>query len=196
MKNKSTILTAAAILAAALVVGLAIRHFRASRATLKAQALQQQQAQTAPEKLETAPEPEPEDVNMTFAQQVAYGQQSPANTQPAAPAAPPTAPVTQPQRNPWQFGQNADLIRQFFADLNLNEEEMARLQQGFMAMRMAFESLTPEQQMAEFERMQQMGERWENMTEEERSGVYDRMKGRYEEWRNSDSIDIPMLTFD
>lgn len=100
------------------------------------------------------------------------------------------------QRQMWQMGPNGDEIRKFFDDLNLNEQEQARLREGMELMRRRFENMTYEERAAEFLRMAEIGERWRNMSDQEREQVRQRMRERYEVWRRSDSIEIPRLTLD
>ena len=95
-----------------------------------------------------------------------------------------------------QFGSGAGAIQQFFAELNLNEEETGRLQEGMMLRRQQFERMSERERQAEFERMREMGERWQNMNEREQDDVKRRMLDRYEDWRRSDSIDLPELRLD
>jgi hypothetical protein len=104
--------------------------------------------------------------------------------------------AAEPQRQPWQMGQNAGLIRKFFEDLNLNEEEQARLREGFELMRRRFEEMSDEERWAQFAQMAEMGQRWQNMSDQEREVVGQRMRERYEVWRHSDSIELPQFTLD
>ena len=104
--------------------------------------------------------------------------------------------AAEPQRRPWQFGQNFGLIQKFFQDLNLNEEERARLREGFELMRRQFEQMSDEERWDQFAQMAEMGERWNNMSDQERQAVTQRMRERYEVWRHSDSIELPQLTLD
>ena len=102
----------------------------------------------------------------------------------------------EPERPQWQFGSNFGTIRQFFTDLNLNEQEQARLQEGIMLRRQKFERMSEAERLEEFERMREMGERWQNMNEQEQNEVKSRMWERFEDWRRSDSIELPELTLD
>jgi hypothetical protein len=104
--------------------------------------------------------------------------------------------AAEPQRQPWQMGPNSGAVLQFFANLNLNEEEQARLREGFALMRRQFENMSAEDRMAEFAQMAETGERWRNMSDQEREVVTERMRERYEQWRHSDSVEIPRLTLD
>jgi hypothetical protein len=104
--------------------------------------------------------------------------------------------AAEPQRRQWKFGQNFGLIQKFFEDLNLSEEEQARLREGLELMRRQFENMSDEERWAEFAQMAEMGQRWENMTDQQREAVTQRMRERYEVWRHSNSVEIPRLTLD
>jgi hypothetical protein len=180
-----------AVLVAATGLGYGIRQLRWSRAVRKnlAQSEAEMQAVESEPGVETAAEPEPEAVEIEAVDmEEPVWEESEAEPEPEVAAEPP--------REMWQMGPNGSEIRQFFDDLNLNEAEQARLQEGMELMRRRFESMTYEERAAEFMRMAEIGERWRNMSDSEREGVRQRMRQRYEEWRRSDSIEIPQLTLD
>ncbi len=187
-----TFIWAAVVLAAATVLGYGIRQIRWSRAAYKNLSESESQVEIVGSEpdVEIVPEPEPEpEVEM-----VEIVADEPAWEEPEDEPQPEVA--AEPQRQLWQMGQNAGLIQKFFEDLNLNEEEQARLQEGFALMRRQFENLSPEERWAQVAQMGEMGRRWEAMGEQERVGVTQRMRERYEVWRNSDSIEPPQLTLD
>jgi len=198
MRDKNattTVIWIALVLAGAACLGYGIKRVRWSLAARKNQSELKPQTQlvdSEPE-VEAVPEPQPEpEVEIVEADEIfveepvwAQGEDEP---EPGVAA--------EPQSQPWQPGQNWGLIQQFFASLNLNEEEQARLQEGFALMRRRFESMSDEERWAEFAQMAEMGQRWNNMSDQDRRAVTQRMRERYEVWRNSDSIELPEFTLD
>jgi hypothetical protein len=196
MKNKNTTLTliwAAVVLIGATGLGYGIRQVRWSLAARKSHSESKPQTQlvdSEPE-VEVLPEPQPEpEVEMVETDEIVV--EEPVWSEPED--EPEVA--AEPQRQPWQMGQNAGLIQKFFEDLNLNEEEQARLQEGFALMRRQFEQMSDEERWDQFAQMAEMGERWNNMSDQERQAVTQRMRERYEVWRHSDSIELPEFTLD
>jgi len=86
--------------------------------------------------------------------------------------------------------------RDVWANLNLTEEEQARLREGFKLAIQRWQNMSPEEREAETTRLREMGERWENMTEEERREASERMRDRFEEWRQSGDVELPQLSLD
>ncbi len=105
----------------------------------------------------------------------------------------PPEPQPQPQ---WRLGQNAALIQQFLADLNLNEEEQARLREGIALRMQRIQMMSEQDRQEEFARMRQMGERWQAMGDPERQAVIERMRDRFESWRMGGSAELPELSLD
>ncbi len=197
-KNKNTTTTAiwiAVVLVAATGLGYGIRQIRWSRAMRKNLPESKPQAQVVdsePE-VEIVPEPEPEpEIEVVEADTTVV--EEPVWEEPEDEPQPEVA--AEPQRQPWRMGQNSGAVQQFFADLNLNEEEQARLREGFAVMRRRFENMSVEDRMVEFAQMAEIGRRWQNMSDQEREEVGERMRDRYEVWRYSDSVEPPQLTLD
>jgi len=167
MKNKNTTVTliwAAVVLVAATGLGYGIRRVRWTLATNKNLSESKPEVQVVESEPEVEPEPEPEpEVEVVEADETFV--EEPVWEEPEDEPEPEVA--AEPQSQPWQMGQNAGMIQKFFEDLNLNEEEQARLQEGFALMRRQFEK-----------------------------SVTQRMRERYEVWRQSDSVEIPRLTLD
>lgn len=196
MKTKNTTITAiwiVVVLVAATGLGYGIRQIRwslAIRKDLSESKPKVQVVESEPE-VETVPEPEPEiepvEIDTTVVEEPVW-EEPEDESQPEVAA--------EPQRQPWGMGQNSGEIQQFFANLNLNEEEQARLREGYALMRRQFENMSYEERAAEIMRMAEIGERWRNMSDREREGVTQRMRERYEVWRHSDSVEIPRLTLD
>ena len=86
--------------------------------------------------------------------------------------------------------------RDVWADLNLTEEEQARLREGFKLAIQRWQNMSPEEREAETARLRALGERWENMSEEERQEASERMRDRFEEWRQSGDVELPELSLD
>lgn len=198
MKDKNTtvmLIWAAVVLVAATGLGYGIREIRwslAIRRNLSESTSEVQVADSEPEvEIVRQPEPQPE-VQMVETEEIVA--EEPVWEEPEEEPQPEVA--AEPQRQPWRMGQNAGLIRKFFEDLNLNEEEQARLREGFELMRRQFEQMSDEERWTQFAQMAEMGQRWQNMSEQERQGVTQRMRDRYEEWRHSDSIELPQFTLD
>ena len=196
MKSKNTTITVAwimLVLVCAGGLGYGIRQIRWTLATEKNLSQPQQQVVEPEPEVEIVPEPEPEpEVEVVEAEETFV--EEPVWEEPEDEPEPEVA--AEPQRRPWQTGQNSNPVQKFFEDLNLNEEEQARLREGFELMRRQFESMSPEERWAQVAQMAEMGRRWEAMSDQEREEVGDRMRERYEVWRNSDSIEIPQLTLD
>jgi outer membrane biosynthesis protein TonB len=85
---------------------------------------------------------------------------------------------------------------QMWADLNLTEEEKARLQEGFRLARERWQNMSEEQRQAQMDKMSAMRERWENMSDEERQAAMERGRQRFEEWRRSDRVELPEMSLD
>jgi len=86
--------------------------------------------------------------------------------------------------------------QQIWADLNLTEEEMARLRDGFALAMQRWQSMPAEVREVEMERRRAMRARWETMSDEERQETMGRMRGRFEEWRQSGQVELPEMTLD
>jgi len=91
------------------------------------------------------------------------------------------------QRPKWQ---------QIWANLNLTEEEQARLRNGFQKIMGRWMTMTEEERLAERARLQEMGRRFQAMSEEEKNAASQRMKDRFDQWRQSGSEDLPELSLD
>ena len=96
----------------------------------------------------------------------------------------------------WQMPQSVGDWRTVWADLNLTEEEQARLREGLRLAWERWQNMSEQERQAEIERLREMGERWENMSEEEKREASQRMRDRFEEWRKSDRVELPELSLD
>jgi hypothetical protein len=179
------------VLVGATGLGYGIRQIRWSLAVRRNLAESEPDMQVVESETVEEPEPEPE---VEAVEGETTDIEEPVWEEPEEEPEPEVA--AEPQRLPWQMGQNSGEIQKFFASLNLNEEEQARLRKGFALMRRQFENMSDEERAAEFIRMAEIGQRWQNMSDLEREGVTQRMRDRYEVWRHSDSVEIPRLTLD
>ncbi len=83
-----------------------------------------------------------------------------------------------------------------WANLNLTEEEQARLRTGFQKVMGRMMTMTEEERMAERARFEEMGRRFQAMSDEEKTAASQRMKDRFDQWRQSGSEDLPELSLD
>ena len=184
------------VLVAAFVLGLGIRGIREWRA----EGEPQQPDKPAVKQSESKPQQEAETLievvqepNVESAEQVKQMQAEPEKTTPKdSNEAPRSEPV---QKRPSMAGRPGNWW-QMWADLNLTEEEMARLQEGFRLARERWQNMSEEQKQAEMDRMSAMRERWENMSDEERQAAMERGRQRFEEWRRSDRVELPEMSLD
>ena len=211
MEYKKTLVVSIAVLAGAFVLGLGIRQIRMSRAVVEIEPASPRRAVVKDRKAALEPDIDPGPVfedgtelefdleeAETIADEEPMMEEPVGETEDVEEIVEPEEEYAEPepevQRR--QFGPGAGAIQQFFAELNLNEEEMGRLQEGMMLRRQQFERMSERERMAEFERMREVGERWQIMSEREQDEVKRRMLDRYEDWRRSDSIDLPELRLD
>lgn len=197
--NAITVIWIAVVLAAAAGLGYGIRQIRYTLAIRKNLAELKRLAQPVEKEpeVETARHPEPEPApQVKMAESQTPVVKEPVWEEPEQAPQPEPEVAETPQRQPWRLGQNFGAVQQFFADLNLNEAEQARLREGFALMRRRFESMSEQDRQAETARMAEIGQQWSNMTDQQRAEVTQRMRQRYEQWRNSDSLEIPQLTLE
>lgn len=86
--------------------------------------------------------------------------------------------------------------REVWANLNLTEEEQARLREGWRLAVARWQNMPPAEREAETARLKAMGERWQNMSEQERAEASERMRERFEQWRESGDVELPRLSLD
>ncbi len=86
--------------------------------------------------------------------------------------------------------------RQMWADLNLTEEETARLREGMRLAMERWQNMSEDERQAEIGRLRGMRARWDNMSEEERNQAMERGRQRFEEWRRSGQVELPEITLD
>jgi len=105
-------------------------------------------------------------------------------------------PEAEPVENEAQESKSFGGWREVWADLNLTEEEQARLREGFRLAMQRWQNMSPEEREAETARLREMRERWENMSEDERREASERMRDRFEQWRQSGEVELPELSLD
>jgi hypothetical protein len=86
--------------------------------------------------------------------------------------------------------------RQMWADLNLTQEEIARLREGWRLAVERWQNMSEEERQGEIGRLNGMRIRWDNMSEEERNQAMERGRQRFEEWRRSGQVELPEITLD
>jgi hypothetical protein len=173
--QKARLVTTATIalvmLGAAFAAGLVIRHLRspAVEPPSQAQTEEKQVQQNDPQAGPTLPET-PVVVH------------TPAQEEPPLAVAmePEEVPPVEPQRIRPQMGQGFGGL-----NLNLTEEEQARLQQGFMAMFQRFQNMSEEERQTQMARFNAMRERFENMSDQERQQTMGRVQQQIEQWRQN-----------
>ena len=96
----------------------------------------------------------------------------------------------------WQESSDRPEWQRMWMDLELTEEESARLRQGMALIWQRWMNMSPEERDLERQRLEGMRDRWEAMSEEERNEASRRMRDRFEEWRQSGRVELPELSLD
>jgi outer membrane biosynthesis protein TonB len=179
------------VLVVAFGLGLGIRAFR----EWQAEAEPQQPDKLAAKQNEPNTQPTPplvEVVQEPTVEPVEQMQPKPEKTAPKDSNEAPKKPV---QERPSMAGGMGNWW-QMWADLNLTEEEMTRLREGFRLAMERRQNMSEEERQAETSRLRAMRERWENMSDEERQAAMERGRQRFEEWRRSDRVELPEMSLD
>jgi hypothetical protein len=157
------------MLVAAYAIGLVIRHVRAPSVEPPSQSqtdepVQQNDPQAGPMLPET-----------------------PAVVHAPAQEEPPPAVVMPEEATPVEPEPIRPQIVQGFGgwNLNLTEEEQARLREGFMTMFQRFQNMSEEERQAQMTRFNAMRERFENMSDQERQQAMGRVQQQIEQWRQN-----------
>lgn len=199
MKKTSSVVWAAGavvVLVAALGLGLGIKKIRlwrseaASKPEVKPAAKQIESETAAPAAVVEAVEEEPVVVVEEAAEEVE------AEAEEIAEEEPNEVGESESVASEAPMGGGFGGWRGIWADLNLTEEEMGRLRQGFALAMQKWQNMSEEEREAEMGRLRGMRARWENMSEEEREGTMQRMRGRFEEWRESGQVELPEISLD
>jgi hypothetical protein len=200
-KSRPGILVAVVVLLfAALAVGIGIKLSQPHRAEFESQVEQQQTkpAETRPQEENNRSEMTPEDEE--FLQWLDEEIKRLEEEEEAEAILDEEEPDDMPEAEPVEYEAQEERgfggWRDVWANLNLTEEEQARLREGFKLAIQRWQNMSPEEREAETARLRAMGERWENMTEEERKEASERMRDRFEEWRQSGEVELPELSLD
>jgi len=86
--------------------------------------------------------------------------------------------------------------REVWSDLDLTEDERARIRDGFRLAMERWQNMSSEEREMETTRLRKMRERWENMSGEDRREASQRMRERLEQWLQSGRIELPELSLD
>ena len=95
-----------------------------------------------------------------------------------------------------QAAQSLGGWREVWADLNLTQEEQARLREGWRLAVARWQNMSEEERQAQGERMRTSWERWQNMSDEEKQEASRELRRRFEDWRQSGSIELPDMILD
>jgi hypothetical protein len=199
--SKPGILIAVVVLLfAALAVGIGIKMFQPHLVEVEPQLEKQQTkpAETRPQEEDNRSEmtQEDEEFLLWLDEEIATLEEEEKQEVMAAEEEPEDMPVAEPVEDKAQETKSFGGWRDVWADLNLTEEEQARLREGFRIAMQRWQNMSPEEREAETARLKAMRERWENMTEEERKEASERMRDRFEEWRQSGDVELPPLSLD
>lgn len=202
-KSRLGILIAVVVLlCAALAVGIVIKLSQPHRIEVESQVEEQQTrtVQTRPQEDESTKQSEMTAEDEEFLQwldeEIEKLEEEEEKETILAEEEPDDMPVAEPVENEVQETRSFGGWRDIWANLDLTEEEQARIKEGFRIAIERWMNLSPEEREAEGARLREMGERWENMSDEERQETSERMRDRFEEWRQSDRVELPELSLD
>ncbi|NIP53826.1 MAG: hypothetical protein GWN67_16585 [Phycisphaerae bacterium] len=190
------------LLFAALAVGIGVKLSQPHRAESEPKVEKQQikPAETRPQEKEEIKQSEMTQEDKEFLlwldEEIARLEEEEATEAMAAEEEPEDIPVAEPVKEEVQETKSFGGWRDVWANLNLTEEEQARLREGFKLAIQRWQNISPEEREAETARLREMGERWESMSEEERREASERMRDRFEEWRQSEEVELPRLSLD
>lgn len=200
-----TLISVVVVLLAALAVGVGIRKIRLNQAEPKPQ-VERRESGAAAVGVTKAAKPTnltEQDEDFLRWMDEETGQPEEAETvveEQYAPQAEPTvAGVPQEGPLPAQPGQMAQRFgdwRNVWADLNLTQEEQARIREGFELARQRWQTMSAEERQAEMARMRTGWERWQNMSAQEREAAMQRIRQQFEEWRRSGRVELPIPSLD
>jgi len=194
MKNKNTTTAAiwiALVLVSAAGLGYGIRRIRWSLATRKNLPESKPQAQVIESEPEAEivqePEPEPEvevvEIDTAVTEEPVW-EEPEDQSQPEV--------VVEPEPEQWRMGRNSGAIQQGFgdwrnawADLNMTQEEQARLREGWRLAVERWQNMPDDERQEQIERMRADWGRWQYMSGE-----------RFQQWRESGQIELPEMSLD
>ncbi|MGB2806846.1 MAG: hypothetical protein WBC22_03845 [Sedimentisphaerales bacterium] len=203
--SKTGILVAVVVLLfAALAVGIGIKLYQPQRVEVEPPVEKQQTkpAQTRPQEDDEIKQSEmtaeDEEFMLWLDDEIARLEEEEKEKKEAIAAEkkPEDKPEAEPVKEEAQETKSFGGWRDVWANLNLTDEEQARLREGFKLAMQRWQNMSPEERESETARLKAMGERWENMSEEERKEASERMRDRFEEWRESGDVELPQLSLD
>jgi len=184
------------VLVAALGLGLGIRKIRTWRAESRAKEDSKLAAKQGESKIRQDAAPLVEAVEEQHVASAGLAEQVQADaTETAAKDVNEAAKTESVQERPSMAGGPMNW-RQMWADLNLTQEEIARLREGWRLAVEKWQNMSEDERQSEIGRLNGMRIRWDNMSEEERSQAMERGRQRFEEWRRSGQVELPELTLD
>ncbi len=181
-----------------LAVGIGIKLYQPHRAEFESQVEQQQTkpAETRPQEEGNRSEMTQEDEEFLqwLDEEIEKLEEEEEKEAMVAEEEPEDMPEAEPVEEEVQETKRFGGWRDVWANLDLTEEEQARLREGFRLAIERWQNMSPEEREAEAARRREMRERWENMSEEERREASERMRDQFEEWRRSDRVELPELS--
>jgi hypothetical protein len=184
------------VLVAALGLGLGIRKIRQWRAESEAQQLVKPAAKQDESKAKMGAAPLVEAAEEEHVASAGLAEQTQADAAETAAKDVNATAKTDSVQERLAMGGGPMNWRQMWADLNLTEEETARLRAGFQLARERWQNMSEDERQAEIGRLNGMRIRWDNMSEEERSQAMQRGRERFEDWRRSGQVELPEITLD
>ena len=191
-KNTTTVIWVGLVLVCATGLGYGIRQIRwslAMRENLSESERRAQVLDSEPE-AETVPDPEPEvevvDINTTTIEEPILEElEDQSQPQPS-----------QEARNSGPTTQGLGDWRRVWADLNLTQEEQARLREGWRLAVARWQNMSEEERQWQAERRRASWEKWQNMSDVEREQASLELRQRIEDWRQSGTTELPDMILD
>ncbi len=208
MEKKSqvgTLIGMVVVLLAALAVGVGIRKVRLQQSPSQSPAPVQRR-ESEPAAVRAKEDAKPTDMTEQDEEFLQWLSEEAARAEEAAveeeyvPQEEPEVAVVQQEaatfEQPGQMGQGFGDWRSMWGDLNLTEEEQARLREGFAMAMQRWQNMSEEERQAEAARMREGWERFQNMSDEDKQEVMQRLRERFEEWRRSGQVELPPFSLD
>ncbi len=98
-----------------------------------------------------------------------------------------------------QHGAAAQVLggwRGVWADLNLTQDERARLAEGWQLAVARWQSMSQQERQSQMDRIRASWAKWQNMSEEEKEVASRELRRRFEAWRASGSVELPDMILD
>ena len=208
-KNTTTVIWVGLVLVCATGLGYGIRQIRWSLAMRENLSESERRAQVldSEPKAETVPDPESEvegvDINTTTIEEPIL-EELEDQSQPQPSEEPILEePEDQSQLQPSQEARNSGPttqglgdLRRVWADLNLTQEEQARLREGWRLAVARWQNMSEEERQWQAERRRASWEKWQNMSDVEREQASLELRQRIEDWRQSGTTELPDMILD